>query len=586
MRASLHLIHRCGITRRLCHKHSMSENLRSNFSATSTDGPRHSLNARPGIQPRGILLVLDEDCNVSNASVNLAAELEASLQSILRKPVEQVLGESQGARLRKMLSNEEMTVEPTYLLTCTLPSQRPMHLVAHRHEGVTFIELEPTGAATDCAQLIGVHKRVRAHNRRMEAAGAIQGLHQIIADSVRDLSGFGRVMVYQLEPDGNGRVVGESLDPHRSIDSYLGQTFPGNDLLGEPPEGSLLNGMRLIADVNDQPCPVEPRDNPRTNRPLDLSFADLRSASQAQLESLRSMQVCASLSIAVMTEGRLWGYIVCHHDRDRFLPYELRSTCGDLVQMFAMQLATRSQMKMEALGKLNSELAASNRDLEAFAYSVSHDLRAPFRHIVGYSDLLRRRSGDKLDPTSVHYLDSITDAARYAGTMVDSLLAFSQISRRKLALDRIDLNQTFGEVRLELEQLGGGDRTIHWSIARLPEVRADAVMLRLVVRNLLSNAMKFTRPREIADISVGSLEHPDEHVIFIRDNGVGFDMTYKNKLFGVFQRLHTAEEFEGTGIGLANVKRIIERHGGRVWAESVLDRGATFYFTLLREPGR
>ncbi|ACA16667.1 GAF sensor signal transduction histidine kinase [Methylobacterium sp. 4-46] len=241
--------------------------------------------------------------------------------------------------------------------------------------------------------------------------------------------------------------------------------------------------------------------------------------------------------------------------------------------------------RAEELAAMTDELTRSNKELEAFSYSVSHDLRAPFRHIVGYSELLRSREGDRLTEKGRHYVDTIIEAAFSAGTLVDNLLTFSQMGRN--ALNRVsgDMNLLVEEVRRKVMRDVPPERSIRWQVGSLGRVYADPLMLRLVVENLLSNAVKYTRGRDEAVIEVG--RGPDaegEAIFFVRDNGVGFDMAYVNKLFGVFQRLHRVEEFEGTGIGLANVRRIVERHGGRTWAEGSLGAGATFHFTLPTRP--
>ncbi|WP_132250490.1 ATP-binding protein [Methylobacterium segetis] len=237
--------------------------------------------------------------------------------------------------------------------------------------------------------------------------------------------------------------------------------------------------------------------------------------------------------------------------------------------------------RAEELAAMSEELQRSNKELEAFSYSVSHDLRAPFRHIVGYSNLLKNREGANLSDKGRHYVETIIEAAFSAGTLVDNLLTFSQMGRH--ALNRVagDMNALVEEVRRKAMRDVLPERTIRWEIGPLGRAYADPFMLRLVLENLLSNALKYTRDRPEAVIAVGRLPPSDgEAVFFVRDNGVGFDMAYVDKLFGVFQRLHRVEEFEGTGIGLANVRRIVERHGGRTWAEGKLGEGATFHFTL------
>ena len=228
-----------------------------------------------------------------------------------------------------------------------------------------------------------------------------------------------------------------------------------------------------------------------------------------------------------------------------------------------------------------SDLDAANKELEAFSYSVSHDLRAPLRHVMGFAELLQNHMKETIDDTGRRYLQTITSAAGRMGRLIDDLLAFSRIGRSQLASHRVNLGEVAREARDEIiSQNGVGGRTIQWQVKELPVVKGDPAMLRQVMVNLLSNAVKYTAPRAPAHIEVGHTVNKDEVVVYVRDNGVGFDMQYADKLFGVFQRLHRADEFEGTGVGLANVGRIIRRHGGRVWADAQVDKGATFYFSL------
>lgn len=235
------------------------------------------------------------------------------------------------------------------------------------------------------------------------------------------------------------------------------------------------------------------------------------------------------------------------------------------------------------LQKHAAQLEMANKELEAFSYSVSHDLRAPLRHIDGFVKLLQKQANEKLDERGQRFLHIIADSARQMGMLIDDLLIFSRMSRTELRHAKVSLDALVHEAIHGLQNETSG-RPIQWTIASLPEVEADPAMLRQVWVNLIANAVKYSRPRTPAEIEIGCNTDDGEFVFFVRDNGVGFDMQYAHKLFGVFQRLHRAEEFEGTGIGLANVRRIIHRHGGRTWAEGKLDGGATFFFSLPKTP--
>jgi len=226
-----------------------------------------------------------------------------------------------------------------------------------------------------------------------------------------------------------------------------------------------------------------------------------------------------------------------------------------------------------------AELEASNKELEAFTYSVSHDLRAPLRHVDGFSKLLVDRHGAELSPDAQEDIATIRDSVLHMGMLIDDLLNLARLGRKQMSMQATGLNSLVDEARADLMR-ENPDRTIEWKVETLPFVECDPALVKQVFANLLSNAVKFTRPRKPAVIEVGTTQQEGCAVIFVRDNGVGFNMKYATKLFGVFQRLHRSEDFEGTGVGLATVQRIIHKHGGRVWAEAALNQGATFYFTL------
>jgi PAS domain S-box-containing protein len=239
----------------------------------------------------------------------------------------------------------------------------------------------------------------------------------------------------------------------------------------------------------------------------------------------------------------------------------------------------------EQLGKRTTELESINKELEAFAYSISHDLRAPLRHMVGFTELLQKSTASLLNEKSQRYVTMILESAKRMGNLIDDLLSFSRIGRAETHKTMVSLEHLVQEALSEVRQETGG-RNVVWRVGPLPACYGDRSMLRLALVNLISNAAKFTRTRPQAEIEIGCKDQKNDHVVlFVRDNGVGFDMKYVNKLFGVFQRLHPPETFEGTGIGLATVQRIVHRHGGNVWAEGLVDQGATFYFSLSKSHG-
>jgi signal transduction histidine kinase len=262
----------------------------------------------------------------------------------------------------------------------------------------------------------------------------------------------------------------------------------------------------------------------------------------------------------------------------------LRVCCGETAVQLDNGVMREQQEKLIAeLAQRGDQLASVNKELEAFSYSVSHDLRAPLRHVSGFTELLLKSGGADLDPGRLRYLRIISESAVKMGDLIDSLLIFSRMGRSEMLRTRVDLNAVVRTAQRDVMQSDPA-REVEWVIDDLPDVPGDPNMLQLVFNNLLSNAFKYSRVRQDAKIEIRNQNgSSEEAVIFVRDNGVGFDMAYANRLFGVFQRLHRAEEFEGTGIGLANVQRIVARHGGRVWAESELGKGATFYVALPNE---
>ena len=727
----------------------------------------------PGsIQPHGILLALDEPgLHVLQASVNVNAMLGLDAREVLGRSVAELIGPSTFAALRSSLGGGDLKGHPRFLAKGPLAvdaGRRPFDAILHRHDGVLILELEPA-SIDEATAFRDLYPIVRTSMTGLEGAASVPEVCRQAAIEVRRITGFDRVLVYRFDEDWNGTVVAE--DRNDELPSYLDLRFPAGDIPAHARGLYLANRVRLIADAGYRPVPIVPEVNPKTGRPLDLTFATLRSVSPVHVEYMVNMGTAASMSISILRKDRLWGLISCHNRTARVVAFEVRTAGDFLGQILSLQIAAREQHEeiehrigrkaiqvrllagmtqgddfveelarheadllelVEAQGaailldghctllgltpdreqvgriadrladdraedvfatdslaghldeasvykdrasgllaitlsklhqgyllwfrpevirtvtwggdpagskveeggrihprksfeawketvrfksspwrsseveaanelrnaivgivlrraeeraQLSAELERSNKELEAFSYSVSHDLRAPFRHIVGYSEMLREEEGDRLTDEGRRYVQTIIDSAQYAGTLVDNLLAFSRMGRTTIHPVPIDMNALTRSVVGDVMSEAGG-RSITWKIGDLPPVEGDLMMMRLVMSNLASNAVKYTRPRAEAVIEIGVEVKGGEVVFFVKDNGIGFDMRYSDKLFGVFQRLHRMEDFEGTGIGLANVRRIMSRHGGRVWGEGKVDQGATFSFALPKLIGK
>lgn len=318
-----------------------------------------------------------------------------------------------------------------------------------------------------------------------------------------------------------------------------------------------------------------------TRIPVFLVLSALRTASG---ELLGYCGIATDLTERKRAEDEIRRLNVELEARVRQRTAELHQRVADVERLNKELLASEAMADQAAarLQESNANLLVANQELEAFSYSVSHDLRAPLRNISGFITMLRSRLAARSDGETTRYLDIISSESVRMGALIDDLLTFSRIGRSEMKMEPVDLGAIAEEVRRELEPETRG-RAIEWRIQSLPTALGDRTLLRQVVANLVGNAVKFTRLRSPAVIEIGTQSAAEgDHTVtyFVRDNGAGFNPQYVSKLFRVFQRLHNSREFEGTGIGLANVKRIVTRHRGRVWAEGAPDAGATFFFTL------
>jgi PAS domain S-box-containing protein len=322
-----------------------------------------------------------------------------------------------------------------------------------------------------------------------------------------------------------------------------------------------------------------------------LRFYDGDVAQQLTTDSVLaplSVSSCAAISLQDAA-GRALGVLAVAGDR----PLQIDDNLVSTLRIFAArggveierirgerQVRAFNQQLEQRVADRTRELESANRELEAFSYSVSHDLRAPLRHILGFVDLLGRDLQATASDAVTQHLRDISDAATRMNVLIETLLDFSRVGRADLSMTTVDPNEIVSSILTEASRHTAG-RRIEWVVTPLPLVQGDAALIRQVFANLVDNALKFTRPRETARIEIGTeFTERAGRTFFVRDNGVGFNMQRAAKLFGVFQRLHPPSKFEGTGIGLANVQRIVLRHGGQVWAASEVEKGATFYFSM------
>ena len=735
----------------------------------STDPVVRACDAEPihipgSIQPHGVLFALDSDSlRIIQVSSNTSHHLSADPEAVLGGSLSDCLEHESANTLFSILRSVHLGNSPRLLDTVYTRDRKAFHAIAHCHDGVLVIELE---AAHDQRDVFprDLHPLVSSFVTQLQGLNDRREVLDAACEQIRGITEFDRVLAYEFDPEWNGTVVAERRND--ALPSYLDLRFPASDIPRQARDLYRLNAIRVIPNVDYEPVPIVPAVNPKTRRPLDLTFAGLRSVSPIHRDYMRNMATSSSMSVSILRDGALWGLISCHNRDPRHVRFETRRACEFITQVASVHIATLdhaseyaeqirlkgvetlllTQMaqherfpdgltaarqplldfvgaqgaavlhegecallgdtpdeprvrrladwisqhapadevfqtdhlaglmpdaesaapgvagilgirisklhdsyllwfrpevvqtvrwggdptkpvfgnderlhprksfdlwkeivrghslpwreceinmaydlrnaivgvvlrKAEEMAEISSQLERSNKELEAFSYSVSHDLRAPFRHIVGYAELLREREEERLSSEGQRYVRTIIESAQYAGTLVDNLLNFSRIGRTSMNRSHVSMRQMLRELQHELGGESRG-RSVKWNVSELPDVDGDPILLRLALRNLLSNALKYTRTRTTPEIEVGSRCEATEAVFWVRDNGVGFDMRYVDKLFGVFQRLHRMEDFEGTGIGLANVRRIIGRHGGRTWAESELGKGATFFFTL------
>jgi light-regulated signal transduction histidine kinase (bacteriophytochrome) len=442
-------------------------------------------------------------------------------------------------------------------------------------------ELQPLEQEIDRAQFQVEQQKALFHViTRLREPIDLETIFQATATEVRQLLSADRVGMFRFYPDSgwdDGEFVSEDVDP--AYPSAMAQKIHDH-CFGEQFAPRYQQGhMQVVADIHNA------------------------GLTDCHIEVLSQFQVRANLAVPLLQGQNLWGLLCIHQCK---APRQWQVTEIEFVQQIANHLGValhhaelmaelqaeviERQQAEEAVLALNQglqkaivDLKAVNRELESFSYSVSHDLRAPLRSIDGFSQALLEDCSDKLDDSGQDYLHRIRNATQRMGNLIDDLLNLSQVTRSEMHLEPVNLSLLASNICTELQR-SHPEQQIEFVVQPGLFAQGDARLLNVLLINLLNNAWKFSSKNPHAQIEFGILSDPtDNPAYFVRDNGAGFDMAFTNKLFGPFQRLHSAKEFPGNGIGLATVQRITHRHGGKVWAEGALGEGATFYFTLKPE---
>lgn len=720
------------------------------------------------IQPHGVILVLQEpELKIVQTTTNSYSVFGIHPEDMIERTLEELLDPFQFEIIQRGVNQDNLDfINPTKIWARKEGDEYVIFDgVFHRNkDGILILELEPA-ASQENIPFLSFYHLARASINQLQETASLSDFCQIIVHEVRKVTGFDRVMLYKFDEDDHGAVIAEEKLDH--LEPYLNLHFPASDIPKPARKLFSSNWIRLIPDAHAEPVELFPAKNPHSDRPVDLTLSILRSPYDCHLEYLHNMGVCASLTISLIEDGKLWGLIACHHLTPKYVPYELRKACEFLGRVifseisnreesedydYRMKLATmRSQLvdqmtesanfvdglvkdesdfldlaaangaavcfngnwtlvgetpteeelsflvqwlyknineevfytdslaeiypeaeayknvasglvamaisrrnyvlwfrpeviqtvnwggdpnnayetikseaglrlsprksfelwkeevrltslpwkqveingikelrraivnivlrQAEELALLAQDLERSNAELKRFAYVASHDLQEPLNHVSNYVQLLEMRYGDRLDEDAKDFIGFAVDGVSLMQTLIDDVLVYSKV-------DSQGSEFTITDVELALEKaLTNLQRRIRDSNAQilvadpLPALRADSTQLMQLFQNLIVNAIKFrsTAPPKI-EIRVEHLE--DEWLFSVQDNGIGIDPQFSERIFIIFQRLHTRDEYPGTGMGLAICKKIIECHRGKIWVESELGKGSTFFFTI------
>ncbi len=719
------------------------------------------------IQPHGVIFVLEEpELKILQVSKNTSTLFGIPPENMVQRNLEELLDSFQVDRLKAGLSEENIDfINPTkvwvrkkgddYLVFDSIVHRNP--------DGFLILELEPA-ISQESIPFLSFYHLARASINQLQETSSLRNFCQIIVEEVRKVTGFDRVMLYKFDDDGHGAVIAE--EKLETMEAYLGLHYPESDIPGVARQLFSSNWIRLIPDAKSQPTEIFPAINPISQRPLDLTFSILRSASPCHIEYLHNMGVGASLTISLIKDQKLWGLIACHHQSPKYVSYELRKACEFLGRVIFSEISAREEtedydyrMKLtyiqsalveymsqeenfidglvkhqpnlldltgaggaavcfggnytvvgetpeeedlnflvqwlknnvdeevfytdslpriypdaerfknvasgllaipiskrnyvlwfrpeviqtvnwggdpnkafevsqsdgnlrlcprksfelwketvrltslpwkpveikaalelrkaiinivlrqaDELAQLAQDLERSNAELKKFAYVASHDLQEPLNQVANYVQLLEMRYQDQLDEDANEFISFAVEGVSLMQTLIDDVLAYSKVDVQGVEFELTEvetaLNRALANLRKRISETGGVI-----SHDPLPTVMADSTQLMQLFQNLIGNAIKF-RSEQPLEIHVGAQRLEDAWLFSVRDNGIGLDPQFSDRIFVIFQRLHTRDEYPGTGMGLAICKKIVECHRGRIWVESQLGQGATFYFTI------
>jgi len=590
------------------------------------NGEEEECGAAVSIQSHGAAIVIKApELTILQVSANTSAHFGFAPEELLGRPLSLLLGAREFERLREEFLSKDLDAEPHYLPAARIgKGGRLFELALHWRGGLLILECEPEPDYSN-TRLDFPSSLNCAIARMRRRAASVGEACQTAVDEARRFTGFDRVMVYKFKGDGSGAVIAESLGG--DFNSCLGLHYPASNITQQAQTIYRSGRLLMKVDMNDRAVSMVPQVNPVADAPTDMSCAVTRDLSPAYSARLRKTGVTALMFISITKNDRLWGlFMFYNHTGPKYASHDARMACELLAHYLSLQIAAKEAAETLARGaRINAELERSNVELDSFACAASHDLKEPLRGIHRYSDFLMEDYADKLDDAGVEKLQTLVKLSERLETLVDSLLHFSRVGRADLAINEVDLDDVVSEtLEMIAPRLQESGAEVHRP-RRLPTVRADHARVGEIFHNLIVNAIKYNdKPLKWVEIGweeggesrewgVGSgeweqgddgargqgegekgrtlspspplphspLPTPYPPVFYVRDNGIGISERHYDTIFGIFRRLHEREEFGGgVGAGLTIVKKIVERHNGRIWVESRVGVGTTVYFTL------